>query len=107
MKSTQTRPLYSVPIIRTAVLRKAMETTLWYVVLCLVAVVTVFPFVWVMFTSLKGPNDAIYSVPPQLIPHDFTLANYVRVWNQLPIPRFFVNSIVVTGVTVILNVFFT
>jgi ABC-type glycerol-3-phosphate transport system permease component len=79
----------------------------WYIVLCLVAVVTVFPFVWVFFTSLKGPQDAIYSVPPQLIPHDFTLANYVRVWNQLPVLNFFRNSILVTGVVVVVNLLFT
>ena len=107
MKSTQTQPLYSVPAVRLPGLRKAFETTGWYVVLCAIAVVTVFPFVWVLFTSLKGPKDAIYSVPPQLIPHDFTFANYVRVWNQLPILHFFLNSIIVTGVVVIVNVFFT
>ncbi len=88
-------------------LRRTAETVFWYVLLCLVAVVTVFPFVWVFFTSFKGPNDAIYSVPPQLIPRDPTLANYVRVWNQLPIANFFLNSIVVTLVTVVLNLLFT
>ena len=56
---------------------KLVENIFWYIVLCLVAVVTVFPFVWVFFTSFKGPNDAIFSVPPQLIPHDPTFANYV------------------------------
>ncbi len=107
MKSTRTQRLYSLPALRLPVLRKAFETMGWYVVLCAVAVVTVFPFVWVLFTSLKGPKDAIYSVPPQLFPHDFTIANYVRVWDQLPIPNFFLNSIIVTGITVILNMFFT
>ena len=107
MKSTQTQPLYSVPALRLPVLRRALETAGWYVVLSAVAVVTVFPFIWVLFTSLKGPGDAIYSVPPQLIPHDFTIANYVRVWNQLPIAHFFLNSVIVTGVVVVVNLFFT
>jgi putative chitobiose transport system permease protein len=95
--------------IRTGVARrrKVVEKIFWYTVLCLVAVVTIFPFVWVVSTSLKGPNDAIYSVPPQLIPHDPTLANYARVWNQLPMASFFLNSIVVSGVTVTLNLLFT
>jgi putative chitobiose transport system permease protein len=88
-------------------LRKATENILWYIVLCLVAVVTIFPFVWVFFTSLKGPNDTIYSVPPQLIPRDPTFANYLRVWNQLPILNYFFNSIIVSVVTVVLNLFFT
>ena len=88
-------------------LRKTFENIFWYIVLCLVAVVTIFPFVWVFFTSLKGPNDPIYSVPPQLIPHDPTFANYLRVWNQLPILSYFLNSVIVSVVVVILNLFFT
>jgi len=87
--------------------RRALETVAWYIILCLVAAVTVFPFVWVVFTSFKGPNDAVFSVPPQLIPRNPTLANYVRVWDQLPIGRFFANSILVAGGTVVLNLVFT
>ena len=107
MSTMRTQKLYSVPGLRMLSMRKTLETLMWYVILCLVAVVTVFPFVWVFFTSLKGPHDAIYSVPPQLIPHDFTLANYVRVWNQLPVLYFFLNSMLVTGVVVIANLIFT
>jgi len=87
--------------------RKIVENTFWYVVLCLMAVVTAFPFIWVLFTSFKGPNDAIYSVPPQLIPNEPTFDNYVRVWNQLPVANFFLNSIIVAGGTVVLNLLFT
>ena len=91
----------------SAASHKVSENIFWYMVLCLVAIVTIFPFVWVFFTSFKGPNDTIYSVPPQLIPHDPTFANYLRVWNQLPILSYFTNSVVVSVVTVILNLFFT
>ena len=107
MSAMRTEKLYSAPALRLPSMRKTLETAMWYVILCLVAVVTVFPFVWVFFTSLKGPQDAIYSVPPQLIPHDFTFANYVRVWNQLPVLNFFLNSILVTGVVVVVNLLFT
>ena len=94
--------------VRTSVSRrKTLETIFWYAVLGLVAVITAFPFIWVFSMSVKGPHDAIYSVPPQLIPREPTLDNYVRVWNQLPISRFFLNSIVVAIGTVILNLLFT
>jgi len=91
----------------SATFRKMVENILLYIILCLVAVLTIFPFVWVLFTSIKGPNDAIYSVPLQLIPHEPTLANYVRVANQLPVGNFFFNSITVAVSTVILNLLFT
>lgn len=87
--------------------RRILENIFWYVVLCLVASVTVVPFLWVLLTSLKGPHDAIYAVPPQFVPHDPTLANFIRVWNQLPVGHFFLNSILVAVGTVVLNLLFT
>ncbi len=86
---------------------RLVENLFWYVILCLIASITILPFLWVLLTSLKGPHDAIYSVPPQFIPHDPTLANYLRVWNLLPMANFFINSIVVAVVTVVLNLLFT
>jgi len=72
-----------------ASLRQTIENIFWYFLLFLMAGVTIFPFLWIFFTSFKGPTDAIYSVPPQLIPHQPTFDNYVRVWNLLPVAGFF------------------
>ena len=75
----------------------------WYVVLTAVAVVTVFPFAWMLLTSIKGPADPITSVPPQFLPNDPTLAAYARVWDSLPIASYFLNSTVVAIATGLLN----
>lgn len=91
----------------SALIRRTGGNILLYIVLCLVGIVTVFPFVWVFFTSFKGPTDAIFSVPPQLFPQAPTFQNYVRVWNQLPVWRFYLNSIFVTFSLVIFNTLFT
>lgn len=82
----------------------ALHTLGWYVILNAVALVTVLPFLWMLVTSLKGPADAIASVPPQFIPTDPTINNYVRVWDQLPILKFFFNSISVSLMVTGLNV---
>lgn len=100
-QSLSRAPALRLPLSLTA--RRGLETLLVYAVLAAVAVITVFPFVWVFFTSFKGPNDPIVSVPPQLIPHDPTLANYARVWSQLPVWRFYANSLLVTGAIVVFN----
>src|SRR5262249_37069992 len=76
---------------RSRVQRRALETLGWYVVLLLIASLTVLPFAWVLLTALKGPHDAIYSVPPQFIPHEPTLANFQRVFSLLPMANFFGN----------------
>jgi putative chitobiose transport system permease protein len=84
--------------------RRAASSAGWYALLTAFAVVTVFPFAWMLLTSLKGPLDPITSVPPQLLPGDPTLANYQRVLDALPISSFFLNSVIVSVTTSLLNV---
>ncbi len=110
MAPTQPLALPAVPVrdaMRHSARRRTAQNLLWYAMLCLVSVVTVLPFLWILLTSLKGPLDAVVSMPPQLIPHDFTLANYTRVWTRLPVARFFLNSLTVSTCTVVLNVLIT
>jgi putative chitobiose transport system permease protein len=84
--------------------RRLVSTAGWYAILLAVAFITVFPFAWMVLTSLKGPADPITSVPPQFLPSEITFANYERVLKALPIPRFFVNSVIVSVTTSLLNV---
>jgi putative chitobiose transport system permease protein len=84
--------------------RQLVGNAAWYVILTALAVITVFPFLWMLLTSLKGPLDPIASVPPQLLPGHPTLANYERVLASLPILRFFFNSITVSVIVCVLNV---
>ena len=88
------------------IVRRALGNATIYLILISVAIVTIFPFVWILFTSFKGPNDPIVSMPPQLIPRDPTFANYIRVWNQLPVWRFYLNSIFAAFSIVVLNTLF-
>jgi len=80
-----------------------LSNLFWYVLLGIAALVTVMPFLWLLMTALKGPTDAVFSLPPQFLPRDPTLANFVRVWEQLAIWRFFLNSLFVAILTVALN----
>jgi putative chitobiose transport system permease protein len=84
--------------------RRTVSTAGWYAVLVAIAIITVFPFAWMFLTSLKGPGDQLMSVPPQFLPTDPTLAAYQRVLDALPIPHFFVNSVIVSVTTSLLNV---
>ena len=86
---------------------RAWTAALWYVVLISISLVTILPFVWMLLTSLKGPQDPIFSVPPQFIPAHPTLDNYVKVLDTLPILSFFRNSIVVAVSVTVLSVLVT
>jgi putative chitobiose transport system permease protein len=56
----------------------------------------VLPFLWILSTSLKGPEEALFSLPPQWWPQHPTLMHYQTVWNRLPLGTFLVNSSIVT-----------
>ncbi len=73
-----------------------------YVSLAVVAAAFVFPLLWMLATSVK-PEKEIYSYPITILPHRWTLDNYLYVFTRLTgFRRFFVNSVVVTGASVFL-----
>ena len=58
-----------------------------------------------MVTSLETPTEALH-FPPVLIPHVLRFANYADAFNSAPFGRFFINSAVVTVLTVLCNLVF-
>ena len=65
-------------------------------------VFSLFPFYWMVNTSLKAKQDA-YQTPPQFVPHRPTLVNYGRLLNEdIAVLRFFLNSMIVGTGTVAL-----
>ena len=72
----------------------------------LVALVTLFPIVWMVSTAFK-PSQEIYSLTPTLLPAHPTLSNFTQVISGSasgigPIWLFFRNSLIVTLSTVLL-----
>ena len=74
-----------------------------HVVLIITSLLSVFPFVWLTSTSLKGIGEDIFAYPPIIIPQDFTWTNYLEVWGRVNFVGYFVNSMVVAALTVLLN----
>lgn len=74
-----------------------------HAILIFASLLSIFPFIWLISTSLKGNTENIFAYPPQIIPHDFTLANYIGVWHKVNFLAYFWNSMVVAGFTVVLN----
>ena len=77
--------------------------TLLYVVLAIIAIVQIYPLVWLFFFSLKG-NVEIFGGSPFALPEQWRWENYVRVWNDGNIGQYFFNSVFVTITAVILTV---
>ncbi len=77
----------------------------WHLVLLPATLVLIFPFYWLVVTSLETPTEALH-FPPVLIPHVLRFANYADAFNSAPFGRFFINSAVVTVLTVLCNLVF-
>jgi multiple sugar transport system permease protein len=69
------------------------------------AAFVLFPFVWMVLTSLKTQQQ-IFAEPGNLLPPAITLDAYFRIWSELPFARLFLNSIVFAGGATALSVFF-
>jgi putative chitobiose transport system permease protein len=84
-----------------------MKRFLNYLILVLLVISAIGPFAWLLSTALKSPEENIFSYPPQFIPDNPTLGNFVEVWNAVPMLAYFTNSMVVTLLTVALNIIFS
>ena len=74
-----------------------------YVLLTLGAVAMVFPFLWMILSSMKDAREVIST---NFWPSSFTLANYVEVLTRTQFPRWFLNSIIVAVGTTAAVLFF-
>ena len=76
-----------------------------YAFLVAAALLMIAPFLWSISTSLKQPGD-VFAYPPTLLPDPVTFQNYIDVFTKLTFDRYFLNSVIVTGSVVLLNVLF-
>lgn len=89
------------PVSRRRVLvRRRAGRTSRIVVAVLIGIAFVFPFYWVLVTSLNSAGD-MFSSPPPLVPHLY-FDNYVRAWAAAPWARYLLNTVLVACCTVAL-----
>jgi putative chitobiose transport system permease protein len=77
-----------------------------YGVLSAIALIMLFPLLWLISTALKSPSENIFASPPQLLPSQPTLQNFVQVWQTNPFGQYLFNSTLVAVLTVGLNLLF-
>src|SRR4029453_1054063 len=71
-----------------------------YAVIMCAFIFAVFPIIWTLLTSLKSNADIVTS-QIQYVPPRPTLENYATLWAQAGFPTMFLNSAIVTLLTVI------
>lgn len=90
----------------SAKMKKTATNTLVHVILSILAVIWVLPIVYVIMISFRGEEG---SYPLTLIPTQWTLSNYTRLFSETDMynfPRWFANTFIVAIFTCIISTFF-
>ena len=77
--------------------------SLIYIPLIAVALLQIFPLVWLLIFSLKD-NQEVFTTAPWALPSTPRWENYVKVWSEGNINVNFINSVWITTVSVVLTV---
>jgi N-acetylglucosamine transport system permease protein len=78
---------------------RAVATTS-HVVLSVWSIVVIVPFLWVVLSSFKTTKEILAS--PFTLPAHWKFDNYVHAWTDAGIRQFFVNTVIVVGVALVL-----
>lgn len=74
-----------------------------YVIILTGVIIMVFPFLHMVSTAFK-PQTYILEIPPQLIPKEPTLQNFIDVWELQNFSAYFLNSSFVATTATILSI---
>ena len=86
-------------ISRAARTRRTVAKVITYALLILWALMVLFPYYWMVLTSLKSYSSYNAEYVPTFFTLNLTLENYVSAFTQVPLARYFLNSIIFTVVT--------
>ena len=79
--------------------RQTVQNTVVYTLLGLWAVMVLFPFYWMILTSVKSYSAYNSEYIPQLITLTPTLQNYAEAFTAVPLADYFLNTLIFTLVT--------
>ena len=81
--------------------QRMVRAILTYIMLILIAIICAGPFIWLLAASFRSGQN-IYDI--SLIPENPTVENYVGVWEFLSVPRYLLNTVIITVGSIVLDV---
>ncbi len=84
---------------RKSKMRNAVWTTAVFVLLILWAIIVLFPFYWMLLTSLKSYGSYNSEYVPKFYTLSLTIENYIKAFTAVPLARYFSNTIIFTLIT--------
>lgn len=92
---------------RSARARRAVSHGVIYALLTLWGLIVLFPFYWMLLSSVKSYSAYNSEYIPQLITLSPTLENYAEAFTAVPLARYFTNTLIFTLVTTALMLIVT
>jgi len=80
--------------------KRTVPRILWFLVLLLFFVLTVYPVIWMFFGSVKGPSE--FYTNSWGLPEAPRWSNYAEAWVTAGLGRKFLNSVIVTAGSLLL-----
>lgn len=84
---------------KNAMIKKRTLNTAIYILLGIWAIVVLFPFYWMVLTSLKSYGAYNSEWIPKLFTLDLTFENYSWAFKAVPLARYFLNTVIFTLAT--------
>ena len=84
---------------RRARIRKIVLRTVIYALLGLWALIVLFPFYWMILSSLKSYSAYNAEYIPKLYTLQPTIGNYIEAFTAVPLAKYFVNTVIFTVAT--------
>ncbi len=85
---------------------KVIRTILIYLFLFVLAVIMVFPFYWMIISSLKS-KDEYYATTPTFWPQEIHWENYTNAWTSAAFGQYMFNTVVVGVVSTLISLLIT
>ncbi len=82
--------------------QRMLGQILLYAVLIIVTITMLFPFLWMLSSSIKLDKD-IFSFPIQWIPENPVWSNYIDIWTRIPLATFIKNTAKITLIVTFLQ----
>ena len=82
--------------------KKDLGKIAFQVAAILLGLLVLFPIIYCFFVSFMMPNQ-VQSIPPTIIPREWTLANYQNVLETTTIGRFMINSLILAGASSVIR----
>lgn len=89
---------------RSAKIGNAIRKTITYILLGIWALIVLFPFYWMVLTSLKSYGAYSSEFIPKFFTTSPTLENYIDAFTAVPLAKYFLNTIIFTVITTALMV---